>query len=245
MNKFCISFILLFLSIHLSAQNTYYYKLTKKVHNNTPSTKVSGGQFITFMGEICYESDKKGIGVGHGTMTRSGILSSDKIVAYMGESYWGKEATYNFTRDLSILNVVTENGDVYLYKRMAPPAGVTTCSLIKPKASGSGNGGGVVVSNVPVSQPIGGGYYNNGGGIGGSNGNSGSTSTSQQRTQPVQHTCPHCHGNRTIVRENNVATFGNDTQRYCSICGRNYWASSGHSHVTCPQCHGKGYFTTN
>ena len=28
-----------------------------------PSTNVSGGQFITFIGDICFESDKKGIGV--------------------------------------------------------------------------------------------------------------------------------------------------------------------------------------
>lgn len=230
--------------MQLSAQKTYYYKLTKKVHNNVPSTRVSGGQFITFMGEICYESNNKGIGVGHGTMTRSNILSTDKIVAYMGESYWGKEATYNFTRDLSILNVVIENGDVYLYKRMTAPAGVTTCSLIKPRTSGGRGSGGVVVSTPPPSQTvIGGGSYNGGGTIVGSS-IGGGTSSQQQRRQPVQHPCPLCHGNKTIVRESNVATYGNDTQRYCSTCGRNYWASSGHTHITCTQCGGKGYYTT-
>lgn len=148
---------------------------------------------------------------------------------------------YKFNSDKSILNIITHNGKIYVYKRTVPPTGVTTCSLITKRRSNTSGGN----ATISMPQTIGGGYYNNVGSAGNSNGNSGSTSTSQQRAQPVQHTCPRCLGNRTIVRESNVATYGNDTQRFCSICGRNYWASSGHSHVTCPQCHGKGYFTTN
>lgn len=220
---------------------TYYYKLTKKIVNNENYTNMAGGQFVTFNGDICFDSDDTGFPVGNGSLTYKSDLSKT-LITYEGNCYFGSQSYYRFNSDKSVLNIITRTGKIYVYKRSTPPAGVTTCSLIKQKASGGGNGGGVVVSNVP--QTIGGGYYNNGGSIS-SNGNSGSTSTSQQRTQPVQHTCPRCHGNRTIVRESNVATYGNDTQRYCSICGRNYWASSGHSHVTCPQCYGKGYFTTN
>lgn len=53
--------------------------------------------------------------------------------------------------------------------------------------------------------------------------------------------CSLCNGTGKIVRESSIATFGNDTQVYCSVCGRSYFRSTGHSHVTCPTCHGKGY----
>ena len=52
----------------VSAQDVRYYKLTKKKENGTISTNVLGGQFITFRGDVCYESNKNGVGVDHGTM---------------------------------------------------------------------------------------------------------------------------------------------------------------------------------
>ena len=243
MIRLLLSAIVVCLSISANAQKkTYYYKLTKKVHNGTPSTNVSGGQFITFMSDICYESTKEGIGVGHGNLTRMSAISDNNFVTYMGGCYYGSESAYKFTRDLGTLNVVTQNGDVYLYKKSTPPSGVTTCSLIRkntPSYSSSGEnvGGGYTV--MP-SQHV----YNGGGGT--------STTTTTIRTTPerntptkVWHECGLCHGKRTIVRESSVSTFGNDTQWYCSQCGRNVWRSSGHSHVTCTQCGGQGgYYTT-
>jgi len=226
--------------IFLFSQNTHYYKLTKKVHNDMPSTNVSGGQFITFLGDICYESDKKGIGVGHGTLTRNASYSTSTIKTYIGNSYWGNNAVFKFTSDLSILNVVTEEGDVYLYKRTSTPANVTTCSLIRKKsASGttsSGYSGGAAV-NVP-SHPI----HN-----GGSTTTTMPVKTTPEKKTPVKvwHECSLCRGKRTIVRESSVSTFGQDTQWYCNQCGRNVWRSSGHSHVNCSQCQGQGgYYTT-
>ena len=91
-------------------------------------------------------------------------------------------------------------------------------------------------------QNAGGGYT---GGDYNSNTNSGGRSTTGSGTTkstPTRHECPRCHGSRKIIRESNVGTYGKDTQKYCSICGRNYWASSGHSHITCPQWGGKGYY---
>ena len=221
--------------ILLSAQSIHYYKLTKKVHNDVPSTNVSGGQFITFMGDICYESDKKGVGVGHGTLTRNESYSTSTIKTYIGNSYWGNDAVFKFTGDLSILNVVTEDGDVYLYKRTSAPVNVTTCSLIRKKSSSGTTSGGYssgAVVNVP-SQPI----YKG----------SSTTTTTPEKKTPVKvwHECSLCRGKRTIVRESSVSTFGQDTQWYCNQCGRNVWRSSGHSHVTCSQCQGQGgYYTT-
>lgn len=56
--------------------------------------------------------------------------------------------------------------------------------------------------------------------------------------------CSHCHGKGTVIRDSHIATYGNDTQKYCSECGRSYFASTGHSHVICPVCHGnKGFWS--
>ena len=240
MNKTIIASLMLLVPLLLSAQGTRYYRLVKKVHNDVQSTNVSGGQFITFIDDICYESDKKGIGVGHGTLTRNENYSTSTIKTYIGSSYWGKDAVFKFTSDLSVLNVVTEDGDVYLYKCTTAPANVTTCSLIRKNSSSGTTSGGYssgAVVNVP-SQPI----YNG----------SSTTTTMPIKTTPekktpvkVWHECSLCRGKRTIVRESSVSTFGQDTQWYCNQCGRNVWRSSGHSHVTCSQCQGQGgYYTT-
>lgn len=116
------------------SQTTKYYKFIKKVENNIPSTNVEGGQYITFLGDICYESNNKGIGVGHGTLTKSRKLSTTIFPVYMGSSYWGKSTTFRFNSDKSILNVVLDNGDIYIYKQNNPPLNITTCSLIRSKS---------------------------------------------------------------------------------------------------------------
>ena len=61
-----LSFVLI--SLCVSAQKTYYYKLTKRVKDGVPYTNVSGGQFITFIDKACYESDKNGFSVEHGRL---------------------------------------------------------------------------------------------------------------------------------------------------------------------------------
>ena len=45
------------------AQTTSYYKLTRQIVDGQSSTNVSGGQFITFNKDKCYESDKDGFTV--------------------------------------------------------------------------------------------------------------------------------------------------------------------------------------
>lgn len=70
-------------------------------------------------------------------------------------------------------------------------------------------------------------------------------STSRQATQ-VWHDCSLCKGSGRVVRESPVALFGTiDTQEQCPECGEWHYRSTGHHHITCPQCHGnKGYYTT-
>lgn len=134
------------------SQNTVYYKLTN-IHDNKSSLKIQGGQFITFIGDICYESDSKGIGVGHGTLTYNPSYSTNSVQRYMGASYWGKDAVYAFNADKSVLNVVLENGMVLVYKRSTPPNGVYTCSLIRPSQEKSGGNGDPYNPINPMPQP--------------------------------------------------------------------------------------------
>lgn len=135
----CISLVtfLCILSVSLTAQETYFFKLSRTVDPDKRSnTNVSGGQFITFIDNICYESDKKGMGVGHGSLTLNKSYSSNTFSVYMGKSYWGDKASFKFNSDKSVLNVILDDGTIYVYKRSTPPANVTTCSLIKGKSSG-------------------------------------------------------------------------------------------------------------
>lgn len=223
----------------VQAQNVSYYALTKTSRNGAISTNVSGGQFITFMGDICYESNKKGIGVGHGTLKLNTSYSNSDYKVYMGSSYWGKNATFKFKTDMSVLNVVLENGDVYVYKKQTAPPSATTCSLIRGKNSSSGSGSYTSSSsptyqnNNPTYTPFGG---NNNSGNSGGNSNTNRNNNNKQRSE-----CSLCHGKGRIVRDSPVPVYGNDSRVRCNECGGYFMASTGHSHITCTQCHGKGY----
>lgn len=84
---------------------------------------------------------------------------------------------------------------------------------------------------------------NRGGGYsGGSSGTRSRSTGSSGSTAKKRKTCPLCHGKKRIVRESGVATYGNNSKVRCSECGGYFWRSTGHSHITCTQCHGKGYF---
>lgn len=232
----CISY-----AFTITAQiKCFYYALTKKVQNGISSTNVSGGQFITFLDELCYESNKKGIGVGHGTLQLNKNYSDSDFKVYMGGSYWGNEAIFKFKSDLSALNVILENGDVYVYKRQTAPSSVMTCSLIRKEKNRD--------SNVGEYAPA----YS---GISGYDGSFNTTTTNNtprqntnttNRHQPTKHTCNLCHGQKRIVKDTYPALYGTkDYKIKCNECGGYFMRSTGHTHITCPQCHGKGYFTTD
>lgn len=138
----------------VKAQNVSYYALTKTSLNGSVSTNVSGGQFITFMGDICYESNKKGIGVGHGTLKLNTSYSNSDYKVYMGSSYWGQNATFKFKTDMSVLNVVLENGDVYVYTKRPAPASALTCSLIRGRNSNSESSFSSPSSPTRPQQPV-------------------------------------------------------------------------------------------
>lgn len=217
------------------AQTTYYYKLTKKKVNGVISEKVSGGQFITIAkkGYVCYESDKDGFSVNHGRMDYK--TTENGIQVYEGASYYGDHTILLFKSDYSSFNIKTMNGDVYVYKRATPPAGVTTCSLIrKPTPSGSSDSGSGYVPPVYPQTT----YTPTTSSTTTTSSSSSSSSSSQPATTtPAKRECIRCHG--TGRQEYEGVTYGLDT-KYCSECRRA--VPSGHYHGPCQLCNGKGYY---
>lgn len=233
---FCILFSLVFTE---TQAQTYYYKLIKKIEGESVYTNTAGGQFITFDNTVCFESDK------YGYKVNESILHFDKersklYKIYIGVAYFGMHSKFKFTSDYRLLNIETEDGRIYVYKRCQAPSSVTTCSLIRKRGSSSGNSGSYSPS-FP-NNGYGGGYVPN------KNGSSSSSriqNTTPSRKQPTKHTCSLCNGQRRIVKNTYPSLYGqSDYQVKCNECGGYFMRSTGHTHITCPQCHGKGFFTT-
>ena len=204
-----------------SGQDVCYYKQTRKVENGISSTNVSGGQFITFISDICYESNKKGIGVGHGNMMRNNDYSNSQYLIYQGSSYWGKDAVFKFNIDKSVLNVVLDNGDIYVYKRATAPSGQETCSLIREKPSSSNNNNGGFVGGFPP-QPV---YPNQPYTVPPQGGVDGGTSGNPVQPHQIMEDCPLCYGS-------GKCNTCNGTHRI------NYQFGSGT--LECPNCRSDG-----
>ena len=247
MNKLTFIFVfLMMLEQNINAQ-TYYYQFTKSIIKGKSDTNVSGGQFITFDGRKCFESDKYGNNVGNGTMSYE-KENSGQLETYWGSCYWSKNAYMKFNADKSVMNIETNSGKIYVYKRATPPAGVTTCSLIrKPEpSSGDSSGGGGYTPSYPVQPTYPQGGYAGGGTYGGGqSGNTGGSTYRPERDRPqkTRHTCSACHGTGSIVRnDGSISSYGNSGyMKRCSTCGTEYWSTTFHRHVTCSICHGRGY----
>lgn len=246
MNKFFAFLILIVFGQSVTAQ-TYYYRYTKSIINGIEKTNVSGGQFITFDGKKCFEFDKYGNNVGNGSMAYDTEVSNKTgLKTYWGSCYWSKNAHMKFNADKSLMNIETNAGKIYVYKRATAPANVTTCSLIhkqQPNHNG-GSGGGYTPPVYPV-QPTypqggyGGGVTNTGSGGGGVTTPVG---TNHQKKEKVRRTCSACNGKGTYEKNGGGVNFGTATHKIrCSICGYEYWNTQTHSHPSCPTCHGKGY----
>lgn len=235
MNKRIITCVVLcFVVLYTYCQNTIYYKLTN-IHNNVSSMKIQGGQFITFCGDICYESDYKGIGVGHGTMTYNPNYSSSSVKKYMGSSYFGEDAVYAFSSDKSVLNVILENGMVLVYKRSSPPNDVYTCSLIKSKNTPSNSSS---TSSSSTSYPVSNTYPS----ITPSDNSASTTKANSSprkswKTVSYTETCGSCHGSGKCWTCNGKGwcrnEFGLDGTHDCPNC----------INGVCSHCNGTGKIT--
>lgn len=217
-----------------SAQDVHYYKLTRIQQDGTPNRNVSGGQFITFSGPLCFESNSKGLSVGNGSLKKNASYSNSQYTVYQGSSYWGSSTTFKFNADKSVLNVVLDNGDIYVYKRATPPAGVKTCSLIRKPSSngGSSSGGYIPAGGQPPStytpQPT------------PNNNNPGRDNPSPRYVERT-YTCTYCHGKGTVTDcDSSIPDFSGNG-KYCSECGRH--VPMCHIHKRCPSCGGKGTYT--
>lgn len=225
---------------NLTAQ-TYYYRFVKSVIKGVENRDVSGGQYITFEGKKCWESDCNGNSVGNGSMTLDPDNSDNDVTIYWGACYYSPNANFKFNKDKTLLNIETTTGKIYVYRQSTAPAGVLTCSLIRKanqyNAEDYTRSNRASTSNNHTQQPVM--IVNN-------------TYNSQdrqqkyerpQRQQPVQHVCSVCHGEKTIVKDMNPPSFGTpDVKKYCSRCGKYFYQSTGHCHIPCPECHGKGYW---
>lgn len=220
--------------LHMCGQ-TYYYELTKKVYNNQTITNVSGGQFITFMADICYESTSNGLGIGHGNLFRK--TQNAQYKEYRGDSYWGT-ATFKFKSDLSKLNVITDNGEIWVYTRTTAPASAKTCSLIRKGGqnnhsnnSDSYNPNNTTINNNTIIN------HNYGNGI--SSGSNHNSSNQHSTGTWVTKTCTACNGTGKSIAKNYAPNYGGtQTKSYCNICNGYEYP---HSHKTCGICKGKGY----
>lgn len=226
MTKTIALFLLLLWAGICNAQDVRYYKLTRIQQNGTPNRNVSGGQFITFSGDLCFESNKKGLSIGNGTLKKNKSYSNAQFTTYQGSSYWGNSTTFKFNADKSVLNVVLDNGDIYVYKRATPPAGKATCSLIRKRDgnTSSSDMGGYNPTYTPLppqqvtTQP-----------------STNSAARYEKRTYP----CTLCHGKGTVPDcDGSIPNFGG--QKYCSECGKN--VPMCHIHKRCPSCDGKGTY---
>lgn len=240
MNKNVLIVLLLIAFGQSITAQTYYYRYTKSIIKGVTNTNVTGGQFITFEGKKCFESDKFGNNVGNGSMAYD-AENSRQIETYWGSCYWSKNAYMKFNADKSLMNIETNAGKIYVYKRATAPAGVTTCSLIREPERQSGGGGsdGYVPINpvLPVNPQ--GGYtpvQQQGGG-------DRPVRVERDKKEKVRRTCAACNGKGTYEKNGDAVTFGSST-RYkirCHTCGYEYWNTQTHSHPACPTCHGKGY----
>lgn len=198
----------------ISAQDTYYYKQIKIVKPDNTSVAGSGGQFISFFSQMCWESRKDGGTVNNGKLfLKHG--STDSYIRYEGKSYWGDKTIFKFTNNKDSFTVTKDN-TTYYYQRATAPAGVTTCSLIKSKSSGGSTVG-------FIQQPLG--TQNiglNGGQIGEKNQEQKTGGYTYYESVYVDVPCEHCKGSTK-----------------CQTCdGKGWYKSSFGDIVKCPNCYG-------
>lgn len=226
MNKLRVLFVVIALccSSAICAQTTYYYKLTKKIQDGVEYTNTAGGQFVSFVNNICYDSDKYGISVGNGQLTFYEEYSNTSKT-YIGNSYFGN-VVYRFKTDMSVLNIIVNKNLIYVYTKTTPANNILTCSLIRKKETNSGSGEIKVNTSqfqfntapMPVNT-YSGGYDNNNTNT--NKNNKGLEKAKEYYDSYGEKDCPSCHGSGT-----------------CSTCNGKGWfySSYGTGKVDCPNC---------
>lgn len=237
--KTVLSFIFVVLSIPHALGETFYYELSREIrHNQSYPSEKRIGQFITFVGDMCYESDKLGNGVGHGELALNRNYSDRNKTAYQGGCYFGKSSVYFFNMDKSTLNVVLEDGTIYVFKKTTCHYDVKTCSLIRKNSAIQSPES----SNSPVfnySQD----NYNDQNDQQHSRSDQRHTRTSTHQNKTERRKCSFCNGGRIEKNDNAPANFGIERPRqHCNECGTWYDPNTvNHYHTHCYHCGGTGY----
>lgn len=232
MNKYLLSLLFAFITLTIKAQtNTYYYKLSKEILGGKVNTEVTGGQFITITEHYCFDSDINGNGIGNGTLYFDS-KSSNTLRIFVGNSYYGN-VRYKFNSDYSLLNIEISSSLIYVYKRSEPPTGIVTSSLIKKKENESFMSESKDLPYTPPTQ----GYIPRMG-----EGNISSHQEKSVQKNIIREACRRCNGRKRIVHNTYPSMFGLDDYKVrCNECGEYHLRSTGHTHITCPDCKGKGY----
>lgn len=233
MIKYVIILLQLSISIFAIANPPQYYKLTRSQIKGKSSSNVTGGQFFKFIDNLCYETDIKGVGVGNGVLKMNKNYQNQSFSVYTGTCYYGNNVILKVNKERTVINIETENGDVYIYKQTTPPKGVNTCSLIKRRNSG-----------LPINS-----YTNNGQGnnsynqnIYNSQGSGNSNSISRQKTK-VRRNCAYCNGRGERIQHESVTTFGlNGPKVHCNKCNQSWSYGTVHAHHRCSHCNGTGVY---
>lgn len=227
--NFCVLIFLLICPICGFTQTTTFYF--------SPIKENAKGQFITFLGDICFESNKYGKSVGHGNLEINQYQSNSTKKVYVGKSYWGSKTKFIFNADKTKLTISTPDDKKYFYIRKTAPAGVKTCTLIRKSNNTGGSyypSGDNRFSNNHINQ--GGRQIHNNSGC---NSNS---STSVNQPQRI-FKCAYCNGTGRIEKNDNApANFGTKKPRQrCNECGKWYDPNVFvHYHQQCRYCGGIG-----
>ncbi len=225
--------LIIFSACIVNAKETLCYK---SIESSDPNIKVGAIQFISFIGDQCYESDVNGTSVKNGIMQKNGYQSSRNIAVYNGTCFCGSGAKFEFNVDKSVLTVTSKNKRVYKFKKIPKPQGVTTCSIIR-KHNDNGDGGNPYYYVDNGNSPT---YYPN---AGSSNNNSNNNNTNTKNYIQTSRKCAYCNGTGQITKNDNApANFGIDKPRQrCSTCGEWYNPNVfNHYHIRCSHCRGTG-----
>lgn len=219
---------------NLSAKETYCYKLTV---SSDPSIKTGGVQFISFIGDQCYESSYNGIKIHEGKLNKNSYLSSSNKIVYTGKCFCGSGAKFEFSPDKTSLTVISKVGHYFRFIKIFPPKGIKTCDYVMDdETSPNSNhydGYGAGTNHAPAYNSSSESYHNNS-----------SYQTNRHTSQTAPRKCAYCNGTGRIEKNDNApASFGNDRPKQkCTECGKWYDPDVfTHYHQQCRHCDGTGY----
>ena len=206
-------FIFLILTACTTNAQTYFYKRTSIINGNNVKKVNDDAHYITFNKSVCYDSDKNGISTN--SLKLRFIKSSNNILCYYGECYWGTDSYYYVSTSKDRINLKNDN-TIYVYERTTPQQ--NTAKLRNEHTQ----------NNMQIQAPQNN-IFNN----------TQSTNPSLNKKRKV---CPACNGKGKgmdqITYTPNYTGQSNDI--YCNICKR-IMPDHTHHQPICRTCYGKGY----